>query len=138
MCELDLKGFDAELAVISGRRSAVDVVHQLIARHGAQPQSMAAPFLRADSQAIRCSSRDLRRCLMSLKVIFAVLLVGLLAVGASQPAHAQFAVIDVASLAQLVQEVQQLEQQVATAQSQLSQAQSEYAAITGNRGMQNS
>ena len=74
---------------------------------------------------------------MSLKVIFAVLLVGLLTVGTSKPAHAQFAVIDVASLAQLVQEVKQLEQQVATAQSQLSQAQSEYAAITGNRGMQN-
>lgn len=74
---------------------------------------------------------------MSLKVIFAILLVGLLTVGTSRPAHAQFAVIDVASLAQLVQELQQLEQQVATAKSQLSQAQSEYAAITGNRGMQN-
>jgi type IV secretion system protein VirB4 len=34
VCELDLKGFDAELAVISGRRSALDVVHQLIARYG--------------------------------------------------------------------------------------------------------
>ena len=28
VCELDLKGFDAELAVISGRRSAVDVVNR--------------------------------------------------------------------------------------------------------------
>src|SRR5207302_6996273 len=35
VCELDLKGFDAELAVISGRRSAVQVVEQLIACHGA-------------------------------------------------------------------------------------------------------
>lgn len=53
-----------------------------------------------------------------------------------RPAHAQFAVIDVASIVQLVQEVQELQQQVATAQSQLAQAQSEYAAITGTRGMQ--
>ena len=37
VCELDLKGFDAELAVISGRRSAVDVVNQLISRHGSDP-----------------------------------------------------------------------------------------------------
>ena len=70
------------------------------------------------------------------RAIFAVLLVGVLTVGVSRPAHAQFAVIDVASLGQLVSEVQQLEQQVATARSQLSQAQSEYAAITGGRGMQ--
>jgi type IV secretion system protein VirB5 len=70
------------------------------------------------------------------RAIFGVLLVGVLTVGVSRPAHAQFAVIDVASLGQLVNEVQQLEQQVATARSQLAQAQSEYAAITGSRGMQ--
>jgi len=51
-------------------------------------------------------------------------------------AHAQFAVIDVANLAQLIQQFQTLQQQVQTAQQQLSQAQSEYAAITGGRGMQ--
>ena len=38
VCELDLKGFDAELAVISGRRSAVDVVTELVARHGSAPR----------------------------------------------------------------------------------------------------
>lgn len=70
------------------------------------------------------------------RAIFGVLLVGVLTIGVSRPAHAQFAVIDVASLAQLLNEVQQLEQQVATARSQLAQAQSEYAAITGGRGMQ--
>ena len=68
--------------------------------------------------------------------ILGVLLVATLALGAARPAHAQFAVIDVASIVQLVQEVQQLDQQVATARSQLAQAQSEYAAITGGRGMQ--
>jgi type IV secretion system protein VirB5 len=51
-------------------------------------------------------------------------------------AHAQFAVIDIASLTQLVSEVQTLEQQLATARSQLAQAQQEYQSITGGRGMQ--
>jgi len=44
VCELDLKGFDAELAVISGRRTAVELVHQLIARFGAQPEAWLPHF----------------------------------------------------------------------------------------------
>ena len=55
---------------------------------------------------------------------------------ATPAAHAQFAVIDVASLTQLVSEVQTLEQQLATARSQLSAAQAEFQAITGGRGME--
>jgi type IV secretion system protein VirB5 len=51
-------------------------------------------------------------------------------------AHAQFAVIDVAAVNQLVSEVQQLQQQLATARSQLTQAQAEFHAMTGSRGMQ--
>src|SRR5262249_36204541 len=51
-------------------------------------------------------------------------------------AQAQFAVIDVASVTQLVSEVQQLEQQLATARSQLAQAQAAFQSETGNRGMQ--
>jgi type IV secretion system protein VirB5 len=70
------------------------------------------------------------------KTLFTALLIGALAFGSVRPAHAQFAVIDIASIVQLVQEVQELEQQVQTARSQLSQAQSEYAAITGGRGME--
>jgi type IV secretion system protein VirB5 len=65
-------------------------------------------------------------------------LVGLtsVAVLAGAPAaHAQFAVIDVASLTQLVSEVQTLEQQLSTARNQLLQAQQEYQSITGSRGM---
>jgi type IV secretion system protein VirB5 len=50
-------------------------------------------------------------------------------------AHAQVAVIDVASLTQLISELQTLEQQLATARSQLASAQSQYQAITGSRGM---
>ena len=74
---------------------------------------------------------------MFSKAVTGFALVGLLALGGAQPARAQFAVIDVAAIGQLVQEVHQLEQQVQTAEAQLSQAQSEYAAITGGRGMQN-
>ena len=51
-------------------------------------------------------------------------------------AQAQFAVIDVASLTQLMSQVRTLEQQVATARNQLTQAQAEYQAITGARSME--
>jgi type IV secretion system protein VirB5 len=73
---------------------------------------------------------------MFSKIVTGFVLVGLLALGGTRPAHAQFAVIDVASLAQLIQEYETLQQQLSTAQSELAQAQSEYAAITGSRGMQ--
>jgi type IV secretion system protein VirB5 len=68
--------------------------------------------------------RPLHRCL-TLALLFLV-----------PAAHAQFAVIDVAALTQLVSELQTLEQQLATARNQLSQAQTEYQSITGPRGMQ--
>jgi type IV secretion system protein VirB5 len=63
-----------------------------------------------------------------------VLTVG--AVGWQTPADAQFAVIDVGAITQLVLEVQQLEQALQIAQSTLTQAQQAYAAITGGRGME--
>ena len=44
VCELDLKGFDGELAVISGRRSSVDIVNELITRLGANPRSWLPSF----------------------------------------------------------------------------------------------
>lgn len=50
--------------------------------------------------------------------------------------RAQFAVIDVGAITQLILEVQQLEQALAVAQATLTQAQQAYAAITGGRGMQ--
>jgi len=56
--------------------------------------------------------------------------------GMASTAQAQFAVIDVASLSQLVSEVQVLEQQLETARGELTQAQSEYQSITGVRGME--
>jgi len=44
VCELDLKGFDAELAVISGRRANVDLVHSLIAQLGPDPKDWLPKF----------------------------------------------------------------------------------------------
>jgi len=67
---------------------------------------------------------------------FRSLLSSVLLVSAAPLAHAQFAVIDVASLTQLITEVQTLEQQLDTARNELTQAQAEFQAITGDRGME--
>jgi len=52
------------------------------------------------------------------------------------PAQAQFAVIDVGAITQLIAQVRQLESALQVAQQNLAQAQQAYAAITGGRGMQ--
>jgi type IV secretion system protein VirB5 len=51
-------------------------------------------------------------------------------------ARAQFAVIDVGAITQLIAEVQLLEEQLTTARAHLAQAEREYAAMTGARGME--
>ncbi|MDP9087490.1 MAG: type IV secretion system family protein [Pseudomonadota bacterium] len=51
-------------------------------------------------------------------------------------ARAQWAVIDVPAIAQLIQEVQTMQQQLATAREQLQSAQQAVQAITGGRGME--
>ncbi len=61
--------------------------------------------------------------------------VGLLFFGV-QPAHAQFAVIDIGAITQLITEVEQLDEQITIAHDHLVQAQAAYAAITGGRGME--
>ena len=71
---------------------------------------------------------------MSLSLRASVL--GLAFAAAAPVAHAQFAVIDVASVTQLVSQLQTLQQQLATTRSELAQAQAEYQAMTGGRGMQ--
>ncbi len=50
VCQLDLKGFDAELAVISGRVNRVARMHELIATHGADPAQWLPAFLQNPSQ----------------------------------------------------------------------------------------
>lgn len=68
--------------------------------------------------------------------VFAFSVVALLALGAARPAAAQWAVIDVSAIQQLLQQYEVLEQQLATLHNQLTQAQQQYAALTGQRGMQ--
>src|SRR5438552_19195102 len=55
----------------------------------------------------------------------------------AQPAHAQWAVVDVGAIVQLVQQVVTMKEQLDTAKSHLTQAQQQYQSMTGGRGMQN-
>jgi type IV secretion system protein VirB4 len=49
VCRLDLKGFDAELAVISGRAANVAQMSELIAAHGPRPDDWLPPFMTANA-----------------------------------------------------------------------------------------
>lgn len=51
-------------------------------------------------------------------------------------AQAQWAVIDVGAIAQLIQEAATLKQQLSTIEQQLAQAQQQFQSMTGTRGMQ--
>jgi type IV secretion system protein VirB5 len=55
----------------------------------------------------------------------------------SPASRAQWAVIDVGAITQLVQQVATLERQLQTAKATLTNAQQQFQAIVGNRGMQN-
>jgi type IV secretion system protein VirB4 len=48
VCRLDLKGFDAELAVISGRAAKLVQMSELIAAHGPLPDDWLPAFLAAN------------------------------------------------------------------------------------------
>jgi type IV secretion system protein VirB4 len=45
VCQLDLKGFEAELAVISGRAARVAQMHELIAKSGPEPAAWLPSFM---------------------------------------------------------------------------------------------
>jgi P-type DNA transfer protein VirB5 len=64
-------------------------------------------------------------------------LICLLALGFTPASRAQWAVIDVGAITQLIQEVEYWKQQIQAMSAQISQLQSTYNAMTGNRGMQN-
>jgi P-type DNA transfer protein VirB5 len=61
----------------------------------------------------------------------------LLGLTVASPSHAQWAVVDVGAITQLIQEVNYWKQQIQAMSSQLNQLQSTYNSMTGNRGMQN-
>jgi len=65
-----------------------------------------------------------------------VLLVLAVLVLAAAPVRAQWAVVDVQAIAQLLREVQTMQQQLLVAQTQLTQARTALATMTGQRGMQ--
>ncbi|GAC1460096.1 MAG: hypothetical protein PVSMB6_20080 [Steroidobacteraceae bacterium] len=44
VCQLDLKGFEPELAVISGRARHLERMHSLMAQHGAEPDQWLPTF----------------------------------------------------------------------------------------------
>ena len=69
------------------------------------------------------------------RIVGLLILMGGLGFGST--AHAQWAVVDVGAIAQLVQQVSTMEQQLTTMQNHLRQAEQEYQSITGDRGMQN-
>jgi type IV secretion system protein VirB5 len=59
-----------------------------------------------------------------------------LSLAAAPAARAQWAVIDVGAIAQLIQEVQTMAQQLITAEAQLQQAKNTLQSMSGGRGMQ--
>jgi type IV secretion system protein VirB4 len=54
VCRLDLKGFDAELAVISGRAAEVARMHDLIEARGSEPAAWLPAFVAAYEPSAGC------------------------------------------------------------------------------------
>lgn len=69
------------------------------------------------------------RTVLGVFAVFALL-------GAASPVQAQWAVIDVGAIAQLIEQVATLREQLETARNQLNQARQQYEAMTGRRGME--
>jgi type IV secretion system protein VirB5 len=67
-------------------------------------------------------------------MVFAAALVSM---GLCRVSQAQFAVVDVGTITQLVREVTTLQQQLQTAEQTLTNAQQQFQAMVGTRGMQN-
>jgi type IV secretion system protein VirB5 len=65
-----------------------------------------------------------------------LLIIALAFVMAAPAAHAQFAVIDIAAVTQLVTEVQNLEQVLSVAREHLAEAETELRSMTGDRAME--
>ena len=131
VCQLDLKGFDAELAVISGRASAVERMYRSwtrwdrIRRNGCRVRFMQLTMeIKERDEMTMIKAHSGTRCCRC-------------PAGLAPAAQAQWAVIDVGAIAQLMQQVQQMEQAAADRAEQLNQAQQEYQSMTGPRGMQN-
>jgi len=75
-------------------------------------------------------SNNVRRWIASIIVMLSFLTM------LCHPVEAQFAVIDVASVAQLIQQAQTLARQLEQAQAQVAQARTLYQSLSGTRGME--
>ena len=130
VCQLDLKGFDGELAVISGRAQQVRRMQRIIASRGADPNDWLPHFI---AEAIPRSDRrrPMRspKCRVGFCLIFA-------SFAAAPAAWAQWAVVDAPAIVQLIQEVQTAAQQLQTTKDQLLQARQALQTMTGERGME--
>lgn len=73
---------------------------------------------------------------MSRRTLLVVPWLLFLWLGSIRPAAAQWAVIDVGAIAQLIQQYVTLQEQLTTARDHLEQARQEYEALTGGRGME--
>jgi type IV secretion system protein VirB5 len=73
---------------------------------------------------------------MYRKLALALPLLIAMTFGFARPASAQWAVIDVASIAQAIQEYMTLQEQLTTTRDHLNQSRQQYAALTGARGME--
>lgn len=62
--------------------------------------------------------------------------VAALLMGLAPTANAQWAVVDVGAITQLMQQVRTMQEQLSTARHQLAQAEAEYRSISGRRGME--
>src|SRR5262249_11508542 len=76
------------------------------------------------------------RCHMLNRIAVAIPLILVLAFGSVRPASAQWTVIDVGAIAQLIQQYTTLQEQLSTMHDHLEQSRQEYAALTGGRGME--
>ncbi len=76
------------------------------------------------------------RCLARRRSLLALIALSIAGVTAAPVAQAQFAVIDVASVAQLMAQVRTLEQQLDTARGHLARAEEQFESMSGRRGME--
>ena len=66
----------------------------------------------------------------------AAIALALICMLASSGSHAQMAVVDVRAIVQMAQQLRVLQDQLVNARNQLTQAQAQFAALTGSRGME--
>jgi type IV secretion system protein VirB5 len=74
---------------------------------------------------------------MSMRRVVMMMIALSVSLGGIPLARAQWAVVDVGAIAQLIQQIATMRDQLQTARNQLSQAQRAYESVTGSRGMEN-